>query len=67
VLVVHGGSDPICQASDAAALAHAIAGAELFVVEGADHWFRGRQQQLLDAVSQFVAAGAQRAGLLVQP
>ncbi|WIA21686.1 hypothetical protein OEZ85_000855 [Tetradesmus obliquus] len=54
VLVLHGACDPICEASDAAQLAGDIAGSQLVEVEGADHWFAGRQQQLLQAVEGFV-------------
>jgi alpha/beta superfamily hydrolase len=31
-----------------------LAGSQLVEVEGADHWFAGRQQQLLQAVEDFV-------------
>lgn len=31
-----------------------LAGSQLVEVEGADHWFAGRQQQLLQAVEGFV-------------
>jgi alpha/beta superfamily hydrolase len=31
-----------------------LAGSQLVEVEGADHWFAGHQQQLLQAVEAFV-------------
>ncbi|KAF6263728.1 Alpha/Beta hydrolase protein [Scenedesmus sp. NREL 46B-D3] len=54
VLVLHGCTDPICEAADAVQLAHSIAGSQLMEVEGADHWFAGRQQQLLHAVEAYL-------------
>lgn len=54
VLVMHGESDPICEAADAANLARHISGSELLEVAGADHWYKDRQQQLLEAVRAFV-------------
>lgn len=63
VLVLHGTSDPICEASDAANLARHIAGSQLLEVEGADHWFKGCQQQLLDAVTAFAVAAGREKGL----
>lgn len=56
VLVLHGGADPICEASDAAGLAAAIGpGARLVVVEGADHWWAGKRAELLREVTAFLA------------
>jgi pimeloyl-ACP methyl ester carboxylesterase len=63
VLVMHGACDPICEASDAANLARHIAGSELVEVEGADHWYKGRQQQLLDAVTVFAVKAGREKGL----
>jgi pimeloyl-ACP methyl ester carboxylesterase len=63
VLVLHGAADPICEASDAANLARHIKGSQLVDVEGADHWFKDRQQQLLDAVSTFAVHAGHEQGL----
>jgi pimeloyl-ACP methyl ester carboxylesterase len=63
VLVMHGACDPICEAADAANLAAHIAGSELLEVEGADHWYKGRQQQLLDAVTAFALRAARTKGM----
>lgn len=56
VLVMHGAADPICQQSDAEQLARSIAGAQLVVVEGADHWYNNMEQQLLEAVEHFAVS-----------
>lgn len=50
---MHGESDPICEAADAANLARHITGSQLLEVQGADHWYKDRQQQLLEAVGAF--------------
>lgn len=63
VLVMHGATDPICEASDAANLAQHIKGSTLLEVEGADHWYKGKQQQLLDAVTEFVLQAGREKGL----
>jgi pimeloyl-ACP methyl ester carboxylesterase len=63
VLVLHGTADPICEASDAANLAHHIAGATLLEVEGADHWYSGQEQQLLEAITQFAVEAGRDKGL----
>lgn len=63
VLVLHGACDPICEASDAANLARHITGSHLQEVEGADHWFKGCEQQLLDAVEVFALAAGLEMGL----
>lgn len=61
--MLHGQADPICEASDAANLASHISGSQLFVGEGADHWWKDRQQQLLEAVAEFVVAAGREKGL----
>lgn len=63
VLVLHGQADPICEASDVENLASHIAGSQLVVGEGADHWWKDMQQQLLDAVTTFVVAAGRQKGL----
>eukprot|EP00775_Hariotina_reticulata_P005302 gene5302-5537_t len=66
VLVVHGAADPICQASDAAALANNIPGAQLRVIDGANHWFKGCFGQLAAAVEGFACTNAASSTLLHQ-
>jgi alpha/beta superfamily hydrolase len=53
VLVVHGDADPICESSDAAALADNIASAQLCVISGANHWFTGCFEPLTAAIKGF--------------
>jgi alpha/beta superfamily hydrolase len=63
VLVMHGETDPICEAADAAKLSRHIAGSQLLEVPGADHWYKGKQQQLLEAVGAFVVQAGREKNL----
>lgn len=57
VVVVHGDADPLIRLSGAVALAEAIPGAELRVVEGMGH---ALPRLLLDYLAELVAANARR-------
>ena len=57
-LIVCGGNDPICRPKDAEALAaHLPPPVPVRVVEGADHFFTGREDELCAVVVSFVEGG----------
>jgi len=59
VVVVHGDADPLVRPTGAVALADAIPGAELRIVEGMGHVLPA---PLLGHLAEIVAANAHRAG-----
>jgi alpha/beta superfamily hydrolase len=56
-LLVAGTADPFCRPEDLAALAARIPGAEVRLVDGADHFFDAHVHELSAAVVGFVAGG----------
>ena len=57
-LIVCGGNDPICRPKDAEALATQLPPpADVRVIEGADHFFAGLEDELCAVVAEFVTGG----------
>ncbi len=55
-LVLHRTQDALFSVEEAAYLAERIPGAELRILEGADHFVAGDPEQLIDAIEPFVAS-----------
>ncbi|MGH2726658.1 MAG: hypothetical protein ACRDKS_06750, partial [Actinomycetota bacterium] len=56
-LLVCGTEDPFCRAQDLTAMAAQLPSAEVRIIDGADHFFTDRLDELSEVVVGFVAGG----------